>query len=56
MSFGIRPLMDSDRGRDYAGAINAVMCDRAYLTSARITASTGPLPGCKKNEEPLSSK
>jgi ribonucleoside-diphosphate reductase alpha chain len=51
MSFGIP--YDSDQGRDYAGAITAVMCGQAYLTSARIAASTGPFPGYWKNEEPF---
>jgi ribonucleoside-diphosphate reductase alpha chain len=51
MSFGIP--YDSDRGRDYAGAISAVMCGQAYLTSARIAESTGPFPGYRKNEEPF---
>ncbi len=51
MSFGIP--YDSDQGRDYAGAITAVMCGQAYLTSARISESTGPFPGYWKNEEPF---
>ncbi len=52
MSFGIP--YDSDRGRDYAGAISAVMCGQAYLTSARIAGdATGPFPGYAKNEEPF---
>src|SRR5580704_15814080 len=51
MSFGIP--YDSDQGRDYAGAITAVMCGQAYLTSARIAGSTGPFPGYGKNEEPF---
>src|SRR5271165_3053144 len=51
MSFGIP--YDSDRGRDYAGAISAVMCGQAYLTSARIAESTGPFPGYAANEEPF---
>ena len=51
MSFGIP--YDSDRGRDYAGAISAVMCGQAYLTSARIAGTTGPFPGYPKNEEPF---
>jgi len=51
MSFGIP--YDSDRGRDYAGAISAVMCGQAYLTSARISGTTGPFPGYAKNEEPF---
>jgi ribonucleoside-diphosphate reductase alpha chain len=52
MSFGIP--YDSDRGRDYAGAISAVMCGQAYLTSARIASgATGPFPGYAKNAEPF---
>ncbi|HXJ41987.1 MAG TPA: vitamin B12-dependent ribonucleotide reductase [Bryobacteraceae bacterium] len=51
MSMGVP--YDSDRGRDFAGAISAMMCGQAYLTSARIAASTGPFPGYKKNEEPF---
>ena len=44
---------DSDRGRDFAGAISGIMCGQAYLTSARIAASTGPFPGYQKNAEPF---
>jgi ribonucleoside-diphosphate reductase alpha chain len=51
MSFGIP--YDSDRGRDYAGAISAVMCGQAYLTSARIAESTGPFPGYGQNADPF---
>src|SRR3954447_16166783 len=51
MSLGVP--YDSDRGRDYAGAISAMMCGQAYLTSARIAASSGPFPGYRKNEEPF---
>jgi ribonucleoside-diphosphate reductase alpha chain len=51
MSFGIP--YDSDSGRDYAGAISAIMCGQAYLTSARIADGMGPFPGYKKNEEPF---
>ncbi|MGI8989473.1 MAG: vitamin B12-dependent ribonucleotide reductase [Bryobacteraceae bacterium] len=51
MSFGIP--YDSDNGRDYAGAISAVMCGQAYLTSARIADAVGPFPGYAKNEEPF---
>src|SRR5277367_1047406 len=51
MSFGIP--YDSDRGRDTAGAISAIMCGQAYLTSARIAESTGPFPGYAKNAEPF---
>ncbi len=51
MSFGIP--YDSDRGRDFAGAISAIMCGQAYLTSARLAEAVGPFPGYKKNEEPF---
>jgi len=51
MSFGIP--YDSDRGRDYAGAISAVMCGQAYLTSARVAGSVGTFPGYAKNAEPF---
>jgi len=51
MSFGIP--YDSDQGRDYAGAITAVMCGQAYLTSSRIAESTGPFPGYARNTEPF---
>jgi ribonucleoside-diphosphate reductase alpha chain len=44
---------DSDQGRDIAGAITAVMCGQAYLTSARIAGATGPFPGYAPNEEPF---
>ena len=51
MSFGMP--YDSDEGRDYAGAITAVMCGQAYLTSARIAGETGPFPGYPENEDPF---
>jgi len=51
MSFGIP--YDSDAGRDYAGAISAIMCGQAYLTSARVAEAMGPFPGYEKNEEPF---
>ena len=51
MSFGIP--YDSDQGRTYAGAITAVMCGQAYLTSSRIAESTGPFPGYARNSEPF---
>ena len=44
---------DSDHGRDMAGAITAVMCGQAYLTSARIAESTGAFPGYAENEQPF---
>ncbi len=51
MSMGVP--YDSDRGRDFAGAISGIMCGQAYLTSARISESTGPFPGFAKNAEPF---
>jgi len=51
MSFGVP--YDSDQGRDYAGAISAIMCGQAYLTSSRIAESTGPFPGYARNTEPF---
>jgi len=51
MSLGIP--YDSDRGRDYAGAVTAVMCGQAYLTSARVAEATGAFPGYPKNSEPF---
>src|SRR4029077_3307261 len=51
MSFGIP--YDSDAGRDWAGAISAIMCGQAYLTSARIAESMGTFTGYAKNEEPF---
>ncbi len=49
MSLGIP--YDSDQGRDYAGAITAIMCGQAYLTSARVAEAVGPCPGYPENEE-----
>ncbi len=48
MSMGVP--YDSDHGRDFAGAITAVMCGQSYLTSARIAETTGPCPGYAPNE------
>ncbi|MCS6951916.1 MAG: vitamin B12-dependent ribonucleotide reductase [Bryobacteraceae bacterium] len=44
---------DSDAGRDWAGAIAAVMSGQAYLTSARLAAAIGPFPAYAPNEEPF---
>ncbi len=49
MSMGIP--YDSPHGRDWAGAITAVMCGQAYLTSARVAEAVGPCPGYAVNEE-----
>jgi ribonucleoside-diphosphate reductase alpha chain len=51
MSMGVP--YDSDQGRDCAGAITAVMCGQAYLTSSRIAESTGPFEGYAVNEQPF---
>jgi ribonucleoside-diphosphate reductase alpha chain len=51
MSFGIP--YDSDQGRDYAGAITAIMCGQAYLTSARIAQAVGTFAGYARNEQPF---
>ena len=51
MSMGIP--YDSDPGREVAGAITAVMCGQAYLTSSRIAEATGPFPGYAVNAQPF---
>lgn len=51
MAFGIP--YDSDQGRDYAGAITAIMCGQGYATSARIAEAVGPFAGYAKNEQPF---
>jgi ribonucleoside-diphosphate reductase alpha chain len=48
MSSGIP--YDSDLGRDYAGAITAVMSGQAYFTSARIAEAMGPFEAYASNE------
>jgi ribonucleoside-diphosphate reductase alpha chain len=48
MSLGVP--YDSEQGRAWAGAITAIMCGQAYLTSARAAAATGPCPGYAGNE------
>ncbi|HLV20301.1 MAG TPA: vitamin B12-dependent ribonucleotide reductase, partial [Polyangiaceae bacterium] len=44
---------DSDKGRAVAGALTAILCGRAYATSARMAASKAPFPGYAKNREPM---
>ncbi len=44
---------DSDRGRDLAAAITALLTGQAYLTSARIAEALGPFPGFPANREPM---
>jgi ribonucleoside-diphosphate reductase alpha chain len=45
---------DSDAGRDYAGALTALMTGEAYAQSARIARDHGgPFSGYEKNREPF---
>ena len=44
---------DSDRGRDAAATITAVMTGEAYQQSARIAAHLGPFEGFEKNRVPM---
>ncbi len=44
---------DSDKGRAIAGALTAILCGRAYATSARTAASKGAFNGYAKNREPM---
>jgi ribonucleoside-diphosphate reductase alpha chain len=50
MSLGLP--YDSDAGREYAGAVTAVMCGEAYVQSARVAAALGPYAGYAVNREP----
>ena len=47
--------MGSATGADVAGAgaISAVMCGQAYLTSSRVAEANGPFPGYAVNEQPF---
>jgi ribonucleoside-diphosphate reductase alpha chain len=44
---------DSEEGRNYAAAITALMCGRAYRQSARISERMGSFAGYARNEEPM---
>ena len=44
---------DSDSGRDYAGAITALMSGASYAQSARIAEGKGPFEGFAVNREPM---
>ena len=46
---------DSDRGRDTAAAITAVMTGQAYGQSARIAATLEPFAGYSENREPMTA-
>jgi ribonucleoside-diphosphate reductase alpha chain len=50
MSLGL--AYDSDAGREYAGAVTALMCGEAYLQSARIASAKGPYAGYARNRDP----
>lgn len=51
MSLGLP--YDSEAGRQYAGAVTALMCGEAYAQSARIAAHMGPFAGYEKNSAPM---
>jgi ribonucleoside-diphosphate reductase alpha chain len=51
MSLGLP--YDSEGGRQYAGAVTALMCGEAYLQSARIAAAKGPFAGYAPNAEAM---
>ncbi len=44
---------DSDAGRDYAGAVTALMSGASYLQSTRIAAVKGPFEGYEENRQPM---
>jgi len=44
---------DSDGGRDFCGAITALMTGEAYAQSARIAERMEPFPGYARNREPM---
>jgi ribonucleoside-diphosphate reductase alpha chain len=43
---------DSDGARAVTGALTAIMCGQAYVTSAEMAADKGPFPGYEPNREP----
>ena len=51
MSMGVP--YDSDHGRDFAGAITAIMSGQSYLTSSRIAEAVGPFEGYAVNQQPF---
>ncbi len=44
---------DSDEGRAIAAALTAIMCGKAYATSAEMASSKGAFNGFAKNREPM---
>ena len=51
MSLGLP--YDSEAGRQYAGAITALMTGQAYLQSARLAEEIGPFSGYAQNSKPM---
>jgi ribonucleoside-diphosphate reductase alpha chain len=51
MSLGL--AYDSEAGRQYAGAITALMCGEAYVQSARLSRQLGPFQGYEPNREAM---
>ena len=51
MSLGLP--YDSEAGRQYAGAVTALMTGQAYLQSARIAKEIGPFSGYAENSKPM---
>ena len=51
MSLGVP--YDSVQGRAIAAALTAIMCGRAYRTSAELASAKGPFAGFAKNREPM---
>jgi ribonucleoside-diphosphate reductase alpha chain len=44
---------DSDKGRSIAGALTAILCGHAFVTSAEIAGTKGAFAGYAKNREPM---
>jgi ribonucleoside-diphosphate reductase alpha chain len=44
---------DSEDGRDYAAALTALMCGRAYRQSALVSATLGPFAGYPENRDSM---
>ena len=44
---------DSDEARAVSGALTAIMCGQAYVTSATMAADKAPFPGFAPNREPM---
>ena len=51
MSLGLP--YDSEAGRQYAGALTALMTGQAYLQSARLAEEIGPFSGYAENSKPM---